>query len=398
MSSTTIKTVNINRPVQTRQVLTPSTCASLGWYDAWAVKKVKVIKSSEYDTESRPRPENLLSALTTRTEVYRYSSACQVKRKLVGSSCKYYTYTYVAPRDLPSQRTAQLLATPPATYWETKLRNAIKDVSVNLGASTFEARETYKMFRDGANALVSGWKNLRKGHVFSRRITPCDIASAELVGSFGINPLLGELYDSVDKLQRSTSESITRRIKVKARSEATREWTPPTQAGTIWSRVNRYHTAVCYVTFDRDVPDFIMGNPAEVAWELTPFSWLIDGFISVGEYLSAFDALKYVDSLKGTLTVRDKYLVRDNLKYYSDTAEVVRPGRVSGGFYARSVFTDIPFPTLPGFSLSRSWRKLMHATSALVQMTKPCPKSPWRSNRPFVAPKTYPKPRPRRLT
>lgn len=397
MSTYTVKTLVQNRTVQTRQVLTPSTCSRLGWFDAWAVKPVKVTKVCDYNTESRPRPENLLSALTARSEIYRYSSTSEVKRKLTTGSCKYYTYEYVYPRDLPSQRSSNLLATPPPTFWETKLRNAIKDVSVNLGASTFEARETYNMFRDGANALVSGWRNLRKGHLLSRRLTPCDVASAELIASFGINPLLGELYDSVQKLQTSTSESLVRRIKVKARSESEREWTPPTQAGTIWSRVNRYHTAVAYVKFSRDVPDFIMGNPAEVAWELTPFSWLVDGFISVGEYLSAFDALKYVDSLKGTLTVRDKYHVRDGLKYYSDTSEVFRPCRIVGSFYARSVFTDIPFPTLPGFQLSRSWRKLMHATSALIQMTKPCPKTPWRSNRPFSVPDTYPKPRPYRL-
>jgi hypothetical protein len=245
------------------------------------------------------------------------------------------------------------------------------------------AWDAYRGIRKGKLKFGSRDKfRTTKSAVFTRKVRMEDIASAELTASFGVNPLLGVLKDSMDRLNGALLNPPAVHIKKTVHGTTEHKYIAPgfeVHDTDIWCR--RTRSASFYVWFDPEHPDFIMGNPVELAWELIPFSWLIDGLIDVGSYLASLDALRGVKAVKGTLTERTRYGMRyGSLRYSSQ--EVIQEGRGRRTQYKRDVYNTIPLGHV-SWVASSSWRKVMHATSALVLMRGGRKQS---SNRPFTNP------------
>lgn len=271
--------------------------------------------------------------------------------------------------------------------WALDARLKIKDLSQNLGASVFEFRETASMFAAAGKAVTKAWKTYRdvRRLRFKGRFTPCSIAAAELTASFGINPLLGELYDGIQTLNTALGKPLLRRVVVTKSSESADVLTSPFAnngyniqqcTGAIAYSAKRSCRAILYIRLVPDAADFTMGNPLEVAWELVPFSWLADGLIDVGGYLSSLDALKDVQSVTGTVTWKTSVTASSRFAWSSYTTPGLT-GRSRYVSHSREIATGIPMPAFPRWTPSRSWRKIMHAVSALTVINSRCKKANW---------------------
>jgi len=218
-------------------------------------------------------------------------------------------------------------------------------------------------------------KNLGK----RRRLTTKDIASADLISSFGLMPLLSDVHDSYWALQERISNPLFRRFEVRAWNMAETSGLKGVKTGNFTStnaapyrvRWFRRQKAVVYVWFDVTPGGFTMGNPIELAWEVIPFSWLIDGLIQVGDYLSSLDALTHVSSLVGTLSTKDR-----KTGWYEAVAAASynrkRNGSESITSYKRDVITNIPYG-YPAARPTQTWNKVIHAVSALRLMNRGSP-------------------------
>lgn len=298
-----------------------------------------------------------------------------------GTATVYYPYT------APGER-YPYLATPDAPQWGAALRKKLKGKAVNLATICGEYRETADLFSNTAKkvgeavkatreavlrpgkALVKLIKGVRYDHRKStraeRRKAIQDVIGAHFMASFAINPLLLDLNESLEKLQRV--ELLRERIHVKVlnRVERTAEVGMFAYAGLSQASAR----ATLYVSYDPTVlrnSGFSGGNPLEVAWELTKLSWVVDYLIPVGDWLASLDAMVGVQSYYGTVTLCDE---RDFWK-----EALVKGGQGSFRAYHwhekiinRSVIGDIPLPILFNYEPSSHFKSLVNATALLGQM------------------------------
>jgi len=265
------------------------------------------------------------------------------------------------------------LADPYSTGdWATSARNQLKDLKVSLGEDLAEYRETAHMFRDAALGIKHAWGAFRGKHR-RRRITPCAIPASVLMYDFGVAPLVGTVYDSVERL-RSTLDDPTW-VKVMSSAKWSHNISKVVGGGQFEGKQMRSSHAKLWVQYKRgSFSNFTMGNPLEIAWELVPYSFLIDYMIPVGDALSALDALIGVDGIFGTLTHRDH--LSGNWEYPPPSgAYTIRYsyyGKVERRQHSREVITTIPMPSFPRWRPSASWHKLRNAVALLWQTRGKC--------------------------
>lgn len=264
---------------------------------------------------------------------------------------------------------------PTPTNWELKMRLKIKETSVNLGNTLVEYRDTARMFSRFASGLGAAWK-LYRGRLpkhLRRRLRPCDVAAAELTYSYGVEPLVSDMYDSAERLNHRMNRDIRRRFFVRSRSN--NRGTKINSNGDFvtfdWERTDH---VTAYVKFHPNTGDFTIGNPAELAWEVIPFSFVVDWGLGVGDWLSALDALKDVSSLHGVVSTKNRYKhdVIPALVYGGDYFVEKGRCRMHLENHSREAINTIPMPSRPEWDPSKSWRAIMHGISLLTVLNQRC--------------------------
>jgi hypothetical protein len=117
-------------------------------------------------------------------------------------------------------------------------------------------------------------------------------------------------------------------------------------------------------------------NPAALAWELVPFSFVADWFVPVGDYLNCLDAALGYSFLGGSKTERWMHhskteagwrtgAVLNNLKYwrFSGAEKIVKT-------VVRTVYSSSPLPRHPGFKNPFSATHVANALALLGQVVK----------------------------
>lgn len=266
---------------------------------------------------------------------------------------------------------------------KTELLVKAGERKVNYGEAIGESRETLsmiartaiKVFRAIIAARHLNWRGVAKALGVKRLSIPkgTTVANGWLQYQYGWKPLLSDIYDSSKLLQtglRNTPQllSVTRVLTTPSGSSVSAEnWSTATISGTLrsvakmWFRVRDVDLSYAH--------QLGLINPAEVAWALVPFSFVIDWFLPVGSMLEALSArmgLSFVDG------------------YYGHKAEInssmtglkkVIPGYtlVSGGGsvhgrainYTRQKMVSMPWPGL----YTKSPFSNIHTANALALLT-----------------------------
>lgn len=261
---------------------------------------------------------------------------------------------------------------PISLDWQTKMRLDIKDVAVNLGTSVAEYRQTARMFKQFGIGVWDAWKLFRGKLPRKSKVTPCTASAAELVYSYGLEPLASDLFDSFWALQGRLVDPVYRRFISTAKDRGHEIIDNVGEHDVHWMMSER---AIAYVELETNRQDFILGNPLEVAWEVVPFSFVVDWGFSVGDYLSSLDALKDVKSVTGSLTIKRKSV--DNYTHVNAVDSgwtVEKPSKQYYNSHERQVILGIPTPQFPSWDPSKSWRAIMHGMSLLTQLSSKCRK------------------------
>ncbi len=120
-------------------------------------------------------------------------------------------------------------------------------------------------------------------------------------------------------------------------------------------------------------------NPINLVWEILPFSFVVDWFLPIGNYLesmSAFDGCVFLGGTKSTLTkIRGDSTIGyngpsplDSTVFVNFTATQTREETR----YDRSVLTNFPSPILPSFNKAglQAGARAANAIALLVQVFK----------------------------
>lgn len=263
---------------------------------------------------------------------------------------------------------------PTITPWVFRLREEIADMKLNLGSQVAEYRETAKLFVKTAKALKMGFDIVRGKMPSRHKLRACSIPAAVLAYNYGIRPLVDDLFSATEILQLKLGMPLKRRISVLAKAEHLDTLDEPGS----W-KVEYLSTlsqrATVYLEFNPDWHNYVpitFGNPLEWAWELIPFSFVVDSVIPIGKWLGLLDAMKGVTVSYGSLTTKES--CEYSGFWTQEGYHGVRAATGISNSYKRDVLYDSTMPpmTLPGYSPSKSWRTVVNHVALLATVSTAC--------------------------
>lgn len=340
---------------------------------------------NEATSERRVKPSPVIGHPTPRPYVFRtwstvagskvttapFSNYCGKPDYVWNHDCWRDEYRYYLRTSVPGPTSE-----PPD--WALPLRVAIKGLRQNVGNYLVELRDTVDLFSDTAKLLRDAYRCLRRRESRScnrlRKLISggkVDRRAAEvlLMVDFGINPLLSDLAESIDRLNSRVVKPIFTRVSTTqtAKGSGSEDYIDETQNYYGWHQKAQWSWEVSdrAVAYIRILPgtseEFTLGNPFEALYEATPFSFMVDWFIPLGDYLTALDAMTGIELVECTVTRR--VLVNGNYSAVAPEGNLHKRGSFGHKSYKRSVENDVPAPSLPSFDPNVTWRKLLDAAA-----------------------------------
>lgn len=262
-------------------------------------------------------------------------------------------------------------AVPQDRDTDLELRLAIKKESINLGTALAEYRQSARMFGSAARKVVETWRFF-KGKRNRKVLTPCMIPSSYLVYTYGVAPLIGDLYNSVEELALRLGFPLRKRYFAASQglAKASQTTTDSGMEKKIDARMSSSKRVTAYVEFDvENASRFTAGNILEVGWEVIPYSFVVDWVFSVGDYLSSIDALRAVSNMNVSTVTKVKYNHNVKLKYTNahGTTYSNHNGAYIFESHKRDVSHTIPLPSLPSYKPSRSYKTIVNGLMLLWQ-------------------------------
>lgn len=263
----------------------------------------------------------------------------------------------------------------------------LKAQKVNLSVAFAERGETGELAIDAMNRVVGLLKTLGKRHGLSwyqlKSLTAGTLRSASkkrnaylrnalnrrlgrernplnqrntkkllndfLQVQYGVRPLMQDVFGASDALCNKERDGDAYRATVKAtvKQDETSAWNESSfqSGGYLYYPATAHVVHVGYVRLDYVLDNPVLAtlsslgitNPAELFWERVPFSFVVDWFLPVGNYLSAFDAALGWSFLAGSYSAISRVTVK------SDGAVPLKPTVIlwERGSYFESNFSFV---------------------------------------------------------
>lgn len=278
---------------------------------------------------------------------------------------------------------------PPYTNLEnkalTKLWSTIKETDFNSAIFLAESRPAATMIAENALRLATAWKRARSGDFRGASIALTGqgegprgrVANNWLQLQYGWLPLMKDVYDATDYLRKTKRLNSFSQVKQRSTEKHKDVFT---NLHTYVQGLSQIEFGVEYgivmsEDFKMTLADFSgITDPLTVAWELLPYSFVIDWWIPVGNAIQAAFAQR-------TLKVARYY--RTRFATYSIAGASAKAGQVLVGDLSghktdrmqisRAAGTTLSGPRLPSFeSLHKdpSVTRTLNALALLSQLTR----------------------------
>jgi len=253
---------------------------------------------------------------------------------------------------------------------ESDCLNRIQSGKVNLAQAFAERRQTANLFVGTARRIAASINALRKGNVTGalravgspsnrRTLSSRDIADQWLEIQYGWKPLLSDVYASVDKLRKKDEDVNRYMLTAKRRVSSNGGWTNEFTGNDCVRRIVETAEASLFTRLDYRVQHSVVNSmaqmgvldPATLAWELLPWSFVVDWFLPIGNYLTAVNAtrgLAFVGGSRSHRTVTSSDVTWRRAPGASSSFKEVRGvGKQTVKNISRSVYLSSPTPRFP---------------------------------------------------
>jgi hypothetical protein len=281
---------------------------------------------------------------------------------------------------------------PVATSWAPVLQKSFNRLidkyrSHDFSGGTFlaELPSTATMVAESGLAIFSAYKNCRRGR-FSKAVQTLreinlrrgrrfgidkHASSNWLALQFGWLPLISDAYDSVSAFSNAYEDGSTIRLRSSAHIK-----TPSggNNAAVLQQAIDSYR--VRHVLVTSYVPtrweQFGLTDPVSIAWELVPFSFIADYFISIGDWLQSNAVLPKAQSLYITsLRFKQKLTgIKSDLRPAFPFIATVPPAPLYNGLYInvnRQITRDPVIPP-PFVRINTNWTKIANMVAVADQL------------------------------
>lgn len=269
-----------------------------------------------------------------------------------------------------------------------KLFNKIRGQG-NLAVDALEARQTGQMLKSTSTlrgiamqfrTATRGWS---KGRAASRALR--GLTDRWLEYRYGWQPVINSIYATAEQLMRENSQRVIP-ITVRAGRETNlseaRDFSDLatfSKGLAISARKSERYIMSCnfYLPDTTDLANFTSLNPVSIAWELVPYSFVVDWVYSVGGYLqnlesywlyrSGFHSGYYTESGLYEGTAKWNGAFGANYAYDSSlsTNIIEAAGSARARRLRRVILYELPVPGRPRFKLALGAKQMLDAAALL---------------------------------
>jgi len=262
---------------------------------------------------------------------------------------------------------------------KSRLISKVSRQKVNIAQNIGEYRQVQSMFLTNTLRMVNAYRAIRHGDVqgLSRalKLSKRRKAHLERVGSkslvrnpsawwlelqYGWLPLLGDVYTGVTTFYSRMEQGARIGVKATASLKETVAASNVAAVGIVRYDSVTQRKAVCStgVTFWVDdarlanAQDWGIINPLLLAWELLPYSFVVDWFLPVGNWLATLDyslGLTFDEGYEGIMVKAEETRFYKPVPATPPRVRTVKGSDVFGGAYFKryklSSFPTAPLPT-----------------------------------------------------
>jgi hypothetical protein len=208
-------------------------------------------------------------------------------------------------------------------------------------------------------------------------------ASTWLEIKYGWKPLLNDTYNASESMARAMSDNSSSDIRTLGTGSSRFPYTFVSSSGLKGFATGERKVSAKYVIYSRvsnpslrTAAGLGLTNPAIFAWELLPFSFVVDWFVPVGDVLNSLDATMGLNFVDGTLTLKttDKYQAGisqiESFNWSTWTWDKVSGGQSARGksFYLERepLITYPPYPSLP--TISKGFKEALGVNKTITAL------------------------------
>lgn len=274
-------------------------------------------------------------------------------------------------------------------------RNRLKAKHVDLGVAFAERKATSRMLGDTAKRLANAVRSLQRGNfrnaarqlgITGRTGAPrgANWTNHWLQLQYGWKPLLSDVYGACDALSKRPLSDWRVTAKAARTDHDTFVYNSPPDSGSFGNLAGS-----CLVVAERQRGVFVrldaipendltmsltslgVTNPLLVAWELVPYSFVVDWILPVGSWLDSLDALLGYGPAWNSITTRNetKWIDTGLSKTYSATSFIRNSftGTKRVLEVNRTASSGVPLPAFPRIKDPRSLGHMANGLSLLAQ-------------------------------
>lgn len=250
----------------------------------------------------------------------------------------------------------------------------VSNAKVSLAQAFAERQQTVDLIASTARRLANFYRSFRRGRnpFTGLRCNSKDAANLWLEYSYGWVPLVSDVHDILTlKDHEPPPFIVTSRSKIKQnlfqRSVSPSSYVVRNEAYTT-EIISTVTIRAAVVVSDPSAAfgnNLGLANPAQLAWELLPYSFVVDWFIPIGDWLESQSALLGLTlSDKSTTTTVSRYTYAKG-QMTPGISSSWASGSSSASYFSKSKIRTLSIPTVPLPRLKNPV-STSHAISALA--------------------------------
>jgi hypothetical protein len=236
-----------------------------------------------------------------------------------------------------------------------------------LGVTPRRAPYNQVGFRPGGQPYISN-PLVASGGLGQRLIVDAEIAKRWLELQYGWLPLLKDIYGGAEFLAHHLNVPLQRRYRVSRIVNGRAETAAPVNA--------KFKRAWCQdlvqiiaIVSEKDVTQLAgLQDPASVAWELLPWSFVADWFIPIGSWLSSRGLAGALEGTFITTRTRKGYAADPVPTLHSYPYSFETPYEYREVTVSRRVTTElqVPLPSFRPLNKVLSWKRAANAVALIA--------------------------------
>lgn len=269
----------------------------------------------------------------------------------------------------------------------TQARNNLKQMKVDLGTAFGERNQTARMIGDTAKRMADAVRALRRGQIRdAMRHLQLSAARGVPRGSnwtnnwlqlqYGWKPMLSDIFGACDALAKRDKDNWMVTAKGHGETSLTGSFSNRV-AGSHWFVASSQYELKAFTRVDAYLSEISslvslgVTNPLNVAWELMPYSFVVDWILPIGDWINSLDATLGLDIRGVSSTTFQRWQFFGNGE--SHTEDTGTTFTNDWQVYKRVVLMDrtastvLPFASFPSLKDPRSLGHMANGLSLLAQ-------------------------------